>query len=136
MCSSKFLLSLYLVRIENYYITQNYVQFLSPATKLGQGNIFRSVCQEFCPRGGGGSPGPRAGEVEGSGQGGSPGPHPGGGLRGLAGGVSRPTPGGGEVEGSDQGGLQANTWGRGVLQAQTRGGGVSQHAIRLTPPPQ
>ena len=23
-----------------------------PATKLGQGNIFRSVCQEFCPRGG------------------------------------------------------------------------------------
>ena len=27
---------------------------LPPATKLGQGNIFRSVCQEFCPRGGGG----------------------------------------------------------------------------------
>ena len=26
--------------------------FLLPATKLGQGNIFRSVCQEFCPRGG------------------------------------------------------------------------------------
>ena len=25
---------------------------LPPATKLGQGNIFRSVCQEFCPRGG------------------------------------------------------------------------------------
>ena len=25
--------------------------FLLPATKLGQGNIFRSVCQEFCPRG-------------------------------------------------------------------------------------
>ena len=23
------------------------------ATKLGQGNIFRSVCQEFCPQGGG-----------------------------------------------------------------------------------
>ena len=23
-------------------------QFLPPATKLGQGNIFRSVCQEFC----------------------------------------------------------------------------------------
>ena len=22
--------------------------FLPPATKLGQGNIFRSVCQEFC----------------------------------------------------------------------------------------
>ena len=27
--------------------------YLPPATKLGQGNIFRSVCQEFCPRGGG-----------------------------------------------------------------------------------
>ena len=26
---------------------------LPPATKLGQGNIFRSVCHEFCPRGGG-----------------------------------------------------------------------------------
>ena len=26
---------------------------LPPATKLGQGNIFRSVCQEFCPQGGG-----------------------------------------------------------------------------------
>ena len=26
---------------------------LPSATKLGQGNIFRSVCQEFCPRGGG-----------------------------------------------------------------------------------
>ena len=25
--------------------------FLPPATKLGQGNIFSSVCQEFCPRG-------------------------------------------------------------------------------------
>ena len=23
-------------------------KFLLPATKLGQGNIFRSVCQEFC----------------------------------------------------------------------------------------
>ena len=26
--------------------------FLPPATKLGQGNIFRSVCQQFCPGGG------------------------------------------------------------------------------------
>ena len=26
---------------------------LPPATKLGQGNIFRSVCQEFCPQRGG-----------------------------------------------------------------------------------
>ena len=29
------------------------VMFLPAATKLGQGNIFTSVCQEFCPRGGG-----------------------------------------------------------------------------------
>ena len=28
------------------------VTFLPPATKLGQGNIFRSVCQQFCPQGG------------------------------------------------------------------------------------
>ena len=28
--------------------------FLPAATKLGQGNIFTSVCQEFCPHGGGG----------------------------------------------------------------------------------
>ena len=28
------------------------VACLPPATKLGQGNIFRSVCQEFCPHGG------------------------------------------------------------------------------------
>ena len=27
---------------------------LPPATELGQCNIFRSVCQEFCPGGGGG----------------------------------------------------------------------------------
>ena len=26
--------------------------WLPPATKLGQGNIFRSVCQQFCPQGG------------------------------------------------------------------------------------
>ena len=25
-----------------------------PKRSFGQGNIFRSVCQEFCPRGGGG----------------------------------------------------------------------------------
>ena len=30
-----------------------YNPILPAATKLGQGNIFRSVCQEFCPRGGG-----------------------------------------------------------------------------------
>ena len=37
------------------------VLFLPPATKLGQGNIFRSVCQQFCPWGGmRGCPGGRA----------------------------------------------------------------------------
>ena len=30
----------------------NFQVFLLPATKLGQGNIFRSVCQQFCPQGG------------------------------------------------------------------------------------
>ena len=29
-----------------------YNPILPAATKLGQGNIFRSACQEFCPRGG------------------------------------------------------------------------------------
>ena len=29
-----------------------FISFSPPATKLGQGNIFRSVCQEFCPCGG------------------------------------------------------------------------------------
>ena len=28
------------------------LRLLPPATKLGQGNIFRSVCQQFCPQGG------------------------------------------------------------------------------------
>ena len=92
---------------------------LPPATKLGQGNIFRSVYQEFCPQGGW-YPSIHCR---------SAGPHPGEKLRGLAGGVSRPTPRGGEVEGS----------GLGVLQAHTRGGvsqhAVSQHALRKTPPP-
>ena len=30
-----------------------FTHLLLAATKLGQGNIFTSVCQEFCPRGGG-----------------------------------------------------------------------------------
>ena len=37
-------------------ITRKFSQYpnnlLPAATKLGQGNIFTSVCQEFCPRGG------------------------------------------------------------------------------------
>ena len=31
------------------------IHVLAIKRSLGQGNIFRSVCQEFCPRGGGGS---------------------------------------------------------------------------------
>ena len=72
------------------------------------------------------------GEVEGSGLGGLQGPHPGG------------------LQAHIQGGLQAHTWGGG-LQAHTQGisrptprrvsrptprwAGVSQHALRQTPPP-
>ena len=65
-----------------YILTLNPEQVsLPPATKLGQGNIFRSVCQEFClPRGG------LQAHTGGWGR-----------LRHLAGGwgVSRPTLGGG-----------------------------------------
>ena len=32
-------------------IVDQFSSLLPPATKLGQGNIFRSVCQEFCPLG-------------------------------------------------------------------------------------
>ena len=110
--------------------------FLPPAMKLVQGNIFRSVRQEFCPRGRGGvgvsRPTPK-GKVEGSGW-----------VRE----VSRPTP---------DGDLQAHTWGvsgphlGGGLQAHTQGGSpgphlgglqaqaqaqgcVTQHTLRQTPP--
>ena len=31
---------------------QSYETLLLPVTELGQGNIFSSVCQEFCPQGG------------------------------------------------------------------------------------
>ena len=33
-------------------LTLSVPQFLPAATKLGQGNMFTSVCQEFCPQGG------------------------------------------------------------------------------------
>ena len=95
--------------------------FLPPATKLGQGNIFRSVCQEFCSQEGWypsmalqqvskrgvvsqhamqvsrPTPGGGGGLREIWTGGGSPGPHPRGKLRGIwpGGEVSRPTPGGG-----------------------------------------
>ena len=74
--------------------------------KLGQGNVFRSVCQEFCPQGGGLYPSMPCR---------SPGPHPGGGgLRSLVGGVPGPHPG--------------------VFRPTPRGC-VSQHALKQTLPP-
>ena len=132
--------------------------FSLPTTKLGQGNIFRSVSQEFCPKG-------------------CLGPGPGGRLGGWPGGLqvytpgggwlSRPTSGGGGLGGLAGGspglhpggrlGLQAHTCGRlgevwqgvsrptpgKVSKPRPRGGGVqtqaqgdvSQHALRQTPPP-
>ena len=90
--------------------------------KLGQGNIFRSMCQEFCSEGGVSRPTPR-GRLRGlAGGGGFSRPTPRGRLRGLAGGspgphpgaVFRPTPG----------------WG---CPGPGRGG-VSQHALRQTAP--
>ena len=80
--------------------------FLPPATKLGQRDIFRSVCQEFCSQGWGGIPACIAGgipaclqasrpthmgEVEESGLGVSR-PTPGEGLQAHTQAVSRPTP--------------------------------------------
>ena len=87
-------------------------KLLPPATKLGQGNIFRSVCQEFCSRGrrGGGNPACIAG-LQAHTQGESWGVWPGG--------VSRSTPRGRGVEGSGLGGLQAHT--QGGLQTHTQG---------------
>ena len=112
---------------------------------LGQGNIFRSVCQEFCPQGGW-YPSmhcrwylsmPCM----------SPGPHPRGKLRGLAWGSPGPHPGG-KLRCLASGGLQAHTWGGlqahtgwgvsrptpGRVSRPTPGGWVSQHALRQTPP--
>ena len=82
--------------------------YLPPATKLGQGYIFRRVCKEFCSWGGW-YPSMHCR---------SPGPPQGGELRGLAWGVSRPTPRG-EVEESGLGGLQVYT--QGVLMHTPRG---------------
>ena len=43
-----------LVQIKRSRPVFPFLSFLPPAMKLGQGNIFRSVCQEFCPQGWGG----------------------------------------------------------------------------------
>ena len=40
-------------RIIHTKVSGNITILLPAATKLGQGNIFTSVCQEFCPQGGG-----------------------------------------------------------------------------------
>ena len=141
-------------------------ELLPPATKLGQGNIFRSVYQESVHQGRGGvsrptpkgevegsGPHPRGGgsgwggavqahtqgEVEGSGWGGVPGPHPRGRLRGLAGGPPGPHPGG-RLRGLAGRGVSGPTPGGGDCRTTPGGcpspgpGGVSQHALRQTPP--
>ena len=73
-------------------------------TKLGQGNIFRSVCQEFCSQlGGWWYPSMPCR---------SPGPHPGRSLRGLARGGLQAHNQGGKLRGQ-AGGLQAHTQGGG-----------------------
>ena len=45
------------VSIKVYSLTESNIEInkenlLPPATKSGQGNIFRSMCQDFCPWGG------------------------------------------------------------------------------------
>ena len=95
----------------SYWNAFLYAIFIARKQSFGQGNIFRSVCQEFCL---GGvlsqhalqvasqhalqqvsrgvvsqhalqvsRPTPKGGSLGGSGQGGSPGPHPRGKLRGI-----------------------------------------------------
>ena len=86
--------------------------FLPKTTKLGQGYIFRSVCQEFCSRGVS-RPTPRD-EVMGSGWG----------AQGIGWGVWPGGPPGQHPRGSP--GPQL-----GGVQAQALG--VSQHALRQTP---
>ena len=102
------------------------VLLLPPATKLGQGNIFRSVCQEFCSLGGEG-----AGVVSqyalqvvsqhglqvssGSGYASmhcrSLGPHPGGKFRGLAWGGLQAHTQGGKLRGLVWGSPGPHPWG-------------------------
>ena len=92
-------------------ITLRWIIFLPPAMKLGQGNIFISMCQEFCSQGG--SPSTHLErKLEGL-AGRSPGPHLRGKLGSLARGVSKSTPRGG---------------------GSRPGRGVSQHALRQTLP--
>ena len=90
--------------------------FLPPETKLGQGNIFRSVCQEFSSQGG--SPGPhQRGKLRGLTGRGSPGPHPGRSWGVFPGGSPGSHQGGGwgvwlgGLQVHTQGGLQAQAWG-------------------------
>ena len=37
------------MKIVKFCMLYDTMASLPPATKLGQGNIFRSICQEFCP---------------------------------------------------------------------------------------
>ena len=99
-----------------------------PATKLGQGNIFRSVCQEFCSQGGGGGgiPACIAG-LQAHTQGGSWGVWPGGdrqahtqggSWRVWPGGITRPTP---------RGEVSRSTLGEGGVSRPTPRGRFPRH---------
>ena len=41
---------MYFFQVSN---VQRFLTYYSPQTKLWKGNVFISVCQEFCPQGGG-----------------------------------------------------------------------------------
>ena len=117
------------------------VIFTARKRSLGQGNIFSSVCQEFCSQArGGGIPACIAGGIPAClAVGGYPSMYcrwypsmPC--SRGVSQHVlqvSRPTPRR-EVEGSGWEGLQAHTWGDGGVSSP-HPGGVSQHTLRQTP---
>ena len=117
---------------------KHYRNSLITARNVGQGNIFRSMCQEFCS--GGVIPACLAGGIPAC-LCRSPGPHPEGSLRGLAGGLQAHTRGG-RLRGLARGGVSRTTAGGGGvsrptpggLQAHTQGEGcVSKHALRQTP---
>ena len=104
------------------YLNLVVVYIYRPQTKFAK-VMFLHI--SVCPRGGGGLQAHTQGEVEGSG-GRVSRPTPRGEVEesGWLGGVSRPTPRG-EVEGP----------GWGEVSRSTSRGGVSQHALRQTPPP-
>ena len=127
------------MRTEQFHLTHylygynwNHSIFTACKRSLGQGNIFRSMCQEFCPRGGGWYPSMPCKYPGGSYPSmpcRSPGLNPRGKLRGLAWGGGSPGPHPwGKLRGRACGGLHTHTWGSpgphlaGVSRATPRGG--------------